>query len=545
MFTATNTQAATYHYGVCLYSISFLLILNASVSFVLTDIFHLDNGIGDAVGTLGFADELIVLAACPFWGLLSDRIGFSTVSALGYAIIGISLFIFVHAQSVYPGLLLARMLFALGAAAAATMVTAILPSMTARSLDSRENIVSGQTPPNTGRLVQPEHDPNSQGRSKPARAEDDPTRLAGIVGAFTGAGALIALGVFLPLPARFSKLQMSKEQALQSTFYVVGAIAFVVSITCLFGLRRLRGEELKSWKQLWSVAKRHSEDAAHSDPIIAYRKLFLEATWLGMADTLIGLGYLGGFVARASSVGITLFIPLLVNNYYVQSGLCDIQDPTEVKTECRGAYVLAAKLTGASQLVALLSAPLFGYIDSMLPRFHGALIGAALAGIVGYTGLALIKSPDPASPGGTALVYVVMALLGISQIGAIVCSLSLLGRAIAAPGYPETSGSCRGSMEDSATGQYVAPEDAQPGDETANLLDDGKQATSDRHRLQGSIAGVYSLCGGIGILLLTKLGGYLFDASPAAPFIMMASFNVLLLCGTVLAAVMRHTALRG
>ena len=84
MFTATRTQAATYLLGVCLFSISFLVFLNSSISFVITDILRRNHGIGDAVGTLGFADELVVLVACPVWGLLSDRIGFRTVCILAY-----------------------------------------------------------------------------------------------------------------------------------------------------------------------------------------------------------------------------------------------------------------------------------------------------------------------------------------------------------------------------------------------------------------------------------------------------------------------------
>ena len=35
---------------------------------------------GNAVGTLGFADELVVLVACPAWGVVSDRIGVRMVS---------------------------------------------------------------------------------------------------------------------------------------------------------------------------------------------------------------------------------------------------------------------------------------------------------------------------------------------------------------------------------------------------------------------------------------------------------------------------------
>ena len=80
MLTASWAQAATYLLGVCLFSISFLVFLNSSVSFVITDIIKQQRGIGDAVGTLGFADELVALVACPVWGVLSDRIGVRAVS---------------------------------------------------------------------------------------------------------------------------------------------------------------------------------------------------------------------------------------------------------------------------------------------------------------------------------------------------------------------------------------------------------------------------------------------------------------------------------
>lgn len=82
MFTATRLQAATYFLGVCLFSIAFLVFLNSSVSFVITDLIGQTTQVGDAVGTLGFADELVVLVACPAWGVISDRLGVRTVSIL-------------------------------------------------------------------------------------------------------------------------------------------------------------------------------------------------------------------------------------------------------------------------------------------------------------------------------------------------------------------------------------------------------------------------------------------------------------------------------
>ena len=80
MFTATKLQAATYLLGVCLFSIAFLVFLNSSISFVITDLIGQRRQVGDAVGTLGFADELVVLVACPAWGIVSDRIGVRMVS---------------------------------------------------------------------------------------------------------------------------------------------------------------------------------------------------------------------------------------------------------------------------------------------------------------------------------------------------------------------------------------------------------------------------------------------------------------------------------
>ena len=80
LFKATRIQVVTYLFGICPFSIAFLVFLNSSVSFVITDLIGQRRGEGDAVGTLGFADEILALVACPAWGLLSDRVGVRTVS---------------------------------------------------------------------------------------------------------------------------------------------------------------------------------------------------------------------------------------------------------------------------------------------------------------------------------------------------------------------------------------------------------------------------------------------------------------------------------
>jgi len=115
--------------------------------------------------------------------------------------------------------------------------------------------------------------------------------------------------------------------------------------------------------------------------------------------------------------------------------------------------------------------------------------------------------PSPESP--VAFVYV--ALIGASQIGAIVSSLGLLSRGVVeVVGSPDRSTS------------FPHHGESQP------LLSGPKHAITGREAFKGSIAGVYSLFGGAAILLLTKAGGKAFDIVPAAPFWMLAGFNGLL-----------------
>lgn len=256
-----------------------------------------------------------------------------------------------------------------------------------------------------------------------------------------------------------------------------------------------------------------------------------DSVLLGWADSRIALGYLGGFVARASSVAISLFIPLYINTYFISNDFCkgSPNDPSpELKKECRAAYVLSSILTGVAQLLGLMCAPLFGYLSSKTGRINYTIVASTSFGIVGYTIFPQLVSPEIKNEdgrGGSPVIFLVVSLIGISQIGAIVCSLGSLGRGILAVDIPRTA-----RREAS-----IAPDEDESTDENEPLM----QVTTDREsasriRLKGSIAGVYSLCGGAAILLLTKLGGYLFDkVSTGAPFYMMAVFNAILLVASL------------
>lgn len=539
LFTATRLQVATYLLVVCPFSIAFLVYLNSSVSFVITDLIGQDKGVGDAVGTLGFADELLALVACPIWGLISDRVGVRLVCFAGYMIIGLALFIFVQAKHVYPDLLLGRLLFSLGGSAASTMVTAVLPTMSFTAPEDGDGHVAARRRVNghghnpsvaSEQTITPSNycaTMTSQPRTQhqPSREQPDSTsKIAGFVGMATGCGALVALSIFLPLPARFQKYGVDPARALQYSYYIVAVIALALGVFCSIGLRGLRSERKKGWQYLLRGGRSEFEPGSIGATIRSTAKLLHRALLVGFTRKDIFIGYIGGFVARASSVGVSLFVPLLVNAAFLSSGLCtpeqSAEDPSglpDIKRRCPRAYVVAAELTGASQLVALLCAPLFGYWSSRISSKSVPLMFAAATGIIGYPLFAARFDPHDDNTRARVVAFLAVCCIGISQIGAIVCSLGILSRGVIQQPDGQNDGSARSDTE---TEPLIDPEPHQGSTTRPSNLGD----------LKGSIAGVYSFYGGAGILILTKAGGALFDkTTTAAPFYMMACFNAVLL----------------
>lgn len=182
-----------------------------------------------------------------------------------------------------------------------------------------------------------------------------------------------------------------------------------------------------------------------------------------------------------------------------------------------------------AQLLGLFAAPVFGYLNRRRGRFNVPIIIATTFGIVGYIVFPQLPSPeykDVDGRGGSPVVFLIVILIGVSQIGAIVCSLGSLGRGVLTADIPKSQQI--DTVEDSAEAMET-PTEAAP------LLQHNASVDAvSRVRLKGSIAGMYSWFGGAAILLLTKLGGFMFDAvSNGAPFYMMASFNAILLLASL------------
>lgn len=129
-----------------------------------------------------------------------------------------------------------------------------------------------------------------------------PSRLAGFVGFATGCGALMALVLFLPLPARFSSFEnISPKQAVTYSYCVVGIIALLIAGCCLVGLRdlpRIRKDRSKDQGTPNGEMEQNGQPTATSRAISNSRRALYDAVMIGLHDEQIGLGYLGGFVAR-------------------------------------------------------------------------------------------------------------------------------------------------------------------------------------------------------------------------------------------------------
>ncbi|KAI8910929.1 major facilitator superfamily domain-containing protein [Gorgonomyces haynaldii] len=339
----------------------FFVFIDSSQAFLLKENLGIKpDDFGSATALVATTSEITIILACGLWGLLSDLSGRHITFSLGFALMALGLFLYPTATSLGL-LLLYRVIFALGAANCSTMLTACL-----------------------GDVI----------------LEDDRGKGAGLSGLTSGAGALIGLFVFLPLPVKIG---------VKATFYIVGGIGIVFALLTFFGLYR--------WIK-WS----HLE--SDEDKQFSWKKYFenaWEATKDGITikDPLVYLGYFTSFVARADSTAITLFIPLWTYHYYLETGKCvgNVESP-DFKDLCRDAYVKASILSGIAQTFALIAAPFYGFVSDRIKRpiivsFSGLCCG------LGYLLSGLSKNPTE----GIDFFYVV--LIGVGEIGLIISAITL------------------------------------------------------------------------------------------------------------------------
>ncbi|KAF5102691.1 hypothetical protein D0Z03_000366 [Geotrichum reessii] len=504
-------------------TISFAVFMASTQSFILTDLLGMNTGIGHALGNLAFADELLTIALSPLWGVLSDKVGTRPVASFGVMIIGVSFFVYMTPKN-YTGLLFVRLFFAVGASAAGSMITAILsevseykivsfknlwtalqrwilssyvvtklrggyyedldfgehPYHTAESTDNGESISSPKSSfeneENNGSSRQHISDDGFLEVSEPGERNGKASALVGVA---SGLGACLAIFLLLPLPTLLKN--KSPAKALQAAYFIVGSFALASSAGLFLGLYNNHNKGLLKWFK--SVRKNKSvhvaADTGDSNNDQSYIELLKEGFTIAAKEKPIALAYAGSFVARACTVATVMFIPLSVNSFFHKQGRCSGDLHAPLNLSCHQAYILSAMITGVSQTCSLIFAPLWGLTADQYGRKVTLLISSVI-GFTGFLGYSIVcNSPMSKS----VPVYIFGALMGVAQIGTIIASISL--------------------------------------------------CTDRKRRSSGAIAGVYTFSGGVGILILSKLGGWLSDFWMGAPFLILALMYFGLVCFTL------------
>jgi MFS family permease len=230
-----------------------------------------------------------------------------------------------------------------------------------------------------------------------------------------------------------------------------------------------------------------------AEPLWAGRYAYLAAAGIALLAALVMLGLRPGrpdgvvarmplarlvaeglAAARQARIGLCyagafaaradmVVITLFITLWVVQSGATEGMSPSE-------ATARAGMVVGIAQGSALVWAPVFGYIGDRLDRLTIVVVGFLLAG-AGYGWVGLIEDPTAAAS------IPALVLLGIGQSSTVLASTLLLGQE--APAH-----------------------------------------------LRGSVFGMQSFCGALGILVISAGGGWLFDnVGPHAPFAAMAVAN--------------------
>ncbi|RLO08632.1 hypothetical protein DYB28_011479 [Aphanomyces astaci] len=420
-------------------AICMFVFLSSTQGFVLNQILHINlDVIGNISGNLTLFDECISLVMVSVWGVLSDRWGRRGIYSSGFVIVGIGLVLYPFASSLSPDLILFRGIFAFGGAATSSMLTAVLADYS---------------------------------------SEKDRGKVSGLVGLMSGIGALVAVFVFLRMPAKYA----DQVQGLRVTYSVVAAICALFGVFLFFALRPKQLTNPMSTTLMYATDDDTTASSSPSTGSQATSKQVsflagLRAGYAAAKDGKVLLGYFGGFLARGNSIIITIFLPLWVYKYYVDNNLCasaNAADSETIKTDCRDAYIRASILSGVAQTAAMVAAPFFGWLGDKLYRPLVVLLATVL-GLVSY--LSLFMCPNPLAN----VLFAVVVLVGVGEMAIIVSSLSVV-TSKAIPSH-----------------------------------------------LRGAISGAYSISGTVGIMVASKLGGYLFDVwQPTAPFFIMAAGNLI------------------
>ncbi len=387
-------------YAACLFGLAAFTFIAAAQSTLLELIGVPEGEKGSASGHIGVAGEVIILFTVGFFGSLSDRIGRRPVFVGGFLLVALGLVLAPFAGSVLE-LGLFRIVFALGAAAVAGMISTVVSDFAAL----------------------------------PSRG-----RAAGLLGVMNGFGAVLTVFGLVSLPKGFERAGLSEVDAARAAYGVVALMCVALAL----------------W--LWRDLPAHNVAERETAPPLS---VLLRQGLSAGRDPGIALAYAAAFLSRGNLAVVGTFFTLWLQDFGTnERGLTSNE-----------ALAKAGAVIGIAQTCALLSAPLIGKLTDRIPRVDALLITCGISA-VGYTSTLLIS--DPLGAG----MYACAVLIGVGEVGGVIASTVLIG-------------------------QQAVP------------------------RIRGSVVGVFTAFGALGILFALEVGGQLYDLwRPAAPFALFGFASV-------------------
>ncbi|GJJ77130.1 hypothetical protein EMPS_09489 [Entomortierella parvispora] len=290
-------------------------------------------------------------------------------------------------------------------------------------------------------------------------------RVSAIVGMFAGFGGLVSGMVLIQIPYQLGEKVNNEVEGIQLALTIVGGCAIGLAAIFFFTMPNVNvpdGAIRRYMKRCVGLSRKEDEDPALKPLKIANPFTMLKYGFLAARDPRIALAYISSFVARADTVLFTSYMSLWVIQHYIDLGWC------RGTNSCMAAAGDTHMLTGMGQGISLAFAPIFGFASERFKK-STVLSVAGFIGAIGSLPFAFTKMP-PADKSN----YAFVTMIGIGQIGMIVTGMTLVN------------------------GTYMDP------------------------KFRGSVAGVFSFCGAISIMIMVKLGGYLFDVwMRGAPFVLM------------------------
>ena len=389
-------------YLACYAAIMLATFVPQTQPFLLDQVLGLEaSRQGVVSGNLNFWGEIVIILSVGVWGGLSDRIGRSAVTGMGFLLISAGILLYGLVKDI-TGLFLARAVYSAGIAAVSTMLITLMA-------DYASNASRG--------------------------------KATGFLGIMNGLGAMTAALFLLKLPAIFQGRGLDPEQSALATYGSMAAVTLLIATVMFLGLRRGRVHAFEN------------------------RTPLLQQMREGLAEgrrPSIALAYAASFVARGNLAVVGTFFTLWASVYGTQTlGM------SSAEAVSKGGGILAI-----SYMASLLSAPIFGIMSDRINR-TSALAITLFIGAVGYGSTFFLDDPF-GLPTIASLI-----LIGMAEVGCIITSGVLIAE--------------------------QAPD-----------------------RLRGSVVGLFTLTGAVGILIASVVGGYLFDNwLKTGPFVFFGAISAM------------------